>query len=157
MRMVSPDLSRFRFSLQNILNMKEKLENQAKNEYGQANARLIAEQKKLDELTERFEEAQQQLKNILQEALSMMEIRTREKAIDVLKEYVVQQKLLVLRCEKEVEFAREKLEEAMKERKVYEKLRERAFEEFMREQNRREQKEVDELVSYKYGTKATNV
>ncbi len=34
----------FRFSMQNILNMKEKLEDQAKNKYAQANARLLREQ-----------------------------------------------------------------------------------------------------------------
>ena len=33
-----------------------------------------------------------------------------------------------------------------------EKLREKAFEEFVAEENKKEQKEVDELVSYRYGT-----
>ncbi len=42
----------------------------------------------------------------------------------------------------------------MKERKIFEKLREKAFEEFVFEENRKEQKEVDELMSYKHGTKA---
>lgn len=37
-------MGRFRFSMQNILQMKEKLETQAKNEYAQANARLLQEQ-----------------------------------------------------------------------------------------------------------------
>lgn len=139
--------------MQNILNMKEKLEEQAKNEYGQANARLLAEEKKLEQLNNRLEDARLQLKNVLREVLSMTEIHKRENAVVILKGYVKQQLLVVKRCEKEVEIAREKLTEAMKERKIFEKLREKAFDEFMKEEGRREQKEVDELMSYRYGAK----
>lgn len=149
-------MARFQFPLQNILNMKEKLEEQAKNEYGQANARLMSEQDKLHQLEVRLEEAKQKLKNVLQETLSVLEIRKREDAVEIIKTYVMQQLLVVKRCEKEVEIAREKLSEAMKERKIFEKLREKAFEEFIKEEGRKEQKEVDELMSYKYGTKVKN-
>ena len=41
----------------------------------------------------------------------------------------------------------------MRERKTFEKLREKAFQQFMEEENKKEQKEVDELVSYRYGVK----
>lgn len=149
-------MARFRFPMQNILNMKEKLEEQAKNEYGQANARLLREQEKLDELTARLEDAKQKLRDVLHEMLSVKEIRRKEDAVEIIKTYVMQQFLIVRRCEKEVEIAREKLREAMKEKKIFEKLREKAFEEFMKEEGRKEQKEVDELMSYKYGAKVKN-
>lgn len=151
-------MARFRFPMENILNMKEKLEEQAKNEYGQAHAKLMSEQEKLDELNDRLETAKQRLKEILYESLSVSEIRNREDAVEIIKMYVMQQLLVVKRCEKEVEVAREKLTEAMKQRKIFEKLREKAFEEFMQEESHKEQKEVDELMSYKYGikTKAVN-
>lgn len=149
-------MARFRFPMENILNMKEKLEEQAKNEYGQANARLLREQEKLDRLTERLEDAKQKLRDVLHEVLSVKEIRRKEDAVEIIKTYVMQQFLVVKRCEKEVEVAREKLTEAMKERKIFEKLREKAFEEFMKEEGHKEQKEVDELMSYKYGAKVKN-
>ena len=41
----------------------------------------------------------------------------------------------------------------MRERTTFEKLREKAFQQFMEEENKKEQKEVDELVSYRYGVK----
>lgn len=147
----------FRFSMQNILDMKEKLEDQAKNEYAQANARLLREQEKLEKIVARREEAREKLKLVLCETLSVDEIRTRENAVEVLKFCAMQQQLVVIRCEKEVEVAREKLSEAMKERKIFEKLREKAFEEFVFEENRKEQKEVDELMSYKHGTRTKAV
>lgn len=65
--------------------------------------------------------------------------------------YLRQQILVVKQKEKEVEVAREHLNEAMKERKTFEKLKEKAFEKFVAEENQKEQKEVDELVSYRYG------
>ena len=52
-----------------------------------------------------------------------------------------------------VEEVREKLNNAMLERKTQEKLREKAFDEFLLEIKAAEDKEVDELVSFKYGNK----
>ena len=46
------------------------------------------------------------------------------------------------------------LQTAMQESKTQEKLREKAFEQFVKEENARESKEIDELVSYTYGRKA---
>ncbi len=42
----------------------------------------------------------------------------------------------------------------MKERKIHETLREKAFGIFLVEENRREGKEVDELTSYTYGKRS---
>lgn len=150
-------MARFRFSMESVLNIKKKLEEQAKNEYGQANARLFREQEKLNTFLMRREEAKQKLKLILSETLSVTEIRKMEDAVEVLSFYVVQQQLEVKRCEKEVEIAREKLTEAMKERKIFDKLKEKAYEEFLKEENWKEQKEVDELMSFKHGSKINNV
>lgn len=150
-------MARFRFSLEHILNMKAKLEEQAKNEYAQANARLLTEQEKLDVLQQRRDIAEQELRIVLTERLAVLEIRCKEEALEQIKMYVMQQLLTVKRYEKEVEVAREKLTEAMKERKTFEKLKEKALEAFRKEEQRTEQKEVDELMSYKYGTMAENV
>ena len=130
-------MARFRFPMENILNMKEKLEEQAKNEYAQANARLLREQDKLDAIVRRQEQAKEKLKQVLSETLSVMEVREKENALEIIKMYAMQQLLIVKQCEKEVEIARAKLSEAMKERKIFEKLREKAFEEFVREENRK--------------------
>ena len=132
-------MARFIFSMQNILNMKEKLEEQAKNNFAQANRSL--------------QEAllmQKQCENRL-ENLKVGQIRRREDDVEIFRMYLRQQILVVKQKEKEVEVAREHLNEAMKERKTFEKLKEKAFEKFVAEENQKEQKEVDELVSYRYG------
>lgn len=145
-------MAKFVFSMQNILSMKEKLEEQAKVEYSQVMMRLNQEKEQYNMLLERQGMAEVELRNTINEVLDVREIREKEDALEILKMYVRQQELVVISCEEEVMQARERLNEAMKERKIYEKLREKAFEEFMIEENKREQKEIDELVSYRYGS-----
>lgn len=150
-------MAKFVFSMQNLLNMKEKIEEQEKNNYGRANMRLQEANEKLSLLQDRQQEAQVRLSEIIVSVLDVSEIRQRENAVEILKMYVRQQEIVVLQREREAEEARERLNEAMKERKTFEKLREKAFEAFVAEENRKEQKEVDELVSYRYGTGAASM
>ncbi len=147
----------FVFSMQNILNMKEKLEDQAKNNFAQANLRLqeaIAEQEAMEQ---RLDEAKQKLQQEISASLDVGSIRKQEDAVEILRMYVRQQILVVIQREKEVEVARDHLNEARKERKTFEKLREKAWEAFLAEENQREQKEVDELVSYRYGVNQSEI
>lgn len=144
-------MAKFIFSMQNILSMKEKIEEQEKVEYSQVMMRFNEEQDKLNDLIERQSMAEVELKNTINEVLNIREVREKEDSLEIIKMYVREQQFVVIACEEEVRQARERLNEAMKERKIYEKLREKAFEEFMQEENKREQKEIDELVSYRYG------
>lgn len=144
-------MARFIFSLQNILNMKEKLEDQAKSDFAHANLRLQEAVAEREALEQRLDAEKQKLQQDISAALDIGKIRQRENAVEILRMYVRQQTLVVLQREKEVEVAREQLNEAMKERKTFEKLREKAFDAFLEEEKQREQKEVDELVSYRYG------
>lgn len=141
--------------MQNLLTMKEKLEEQEKNNYSQANLRLMEAEEELQRLQDRLQEAQEQLRAEMSSSLDVRMIRRRENAVEIIRMYVRQQELVVIRCQKDLEIARQRLNEAMKERKTYEKLKEKAFEEFCLEENRKEQKEVDELVSYRFGVRAS--
>ncbi len=59
----------------------------------------------------------------------------------------------IARAAKAVEKARAALQELMQERKAHEKLKENAFEEFMKDELAAESKEIDQLTSYTYGQK----
>lgn len=145
-------MAKFIFSMQNLLDIKKKLEAQEKNNYSRANLRLQEAEEKRQALQNRQQEAEQELKETMLSSLHVLEIRQKEEAIEILKMYVRQQEIVVKQREQELEEARIRLSEAIKERKTFEKLREKAFAEFVAEENKKEQKEVDELVSYRYGT-----
>lgn len=146
-------MAKFVYRMQNILNIKLKLEDQAKIAYGQASARLAEEQQKLQEILVRKAGYEKRAKELVSGSISIVDIRENKRAIDTIKAMMRQQMLAVHVAEKNLEAARMRLNEVMIERKTHEKLREHAFEEFQQELVHEESKVVDELVSYTYHEK----
>ncbi len=145
----------FRYRLQNILNIKNQLETQAEMEFGLAQARLNEEEARLEALIARREGYIEEGRRLRLDELNVVKLAENERSVKVMEEFIEGQRENVRLAERAVETARVKLTEAMKEVKVQEKLREHAFEEFLEEQKAVEAKEIDELVSYKYGQKGS--
>lgn len=143
-------MAKFVYRMQNILNIKEKIENQEKIAYGMANARLAEEQEKLQGILIRRAGYEAKARKLVSGNLQIQEIKECKRAIDVMKSRQRTQMMNVHGAERNVEQARQRLNEAMKERKTQEKLREKAFDEFKEELKHEESKEIDELVSYSY-------
>ena len=144
-------MSRFRYRMQNILDVKSKLEEQAKLEFALANRALQEEEEKLEILKQRKQAYKDEIVRLLQETLQLDRIKKNEQASKTMDELIAVQLLQVRAAERKVEIARTKLQAVMQERKTHEKLREHAFDEFMQEENAKESKEIDELTSYRYG------
>lgn len=144
-------MARFRYRMQNILDVKNKMEVQAKQEYSIAQAALNEELAKLAALEQRKAAYEEEAKELRMQELKVREILENRTGILNMEEFIKEQKLQVDLARVQVEKAAEKLQEVMQERKTHEKLREKAFEEFLKEENRSESKEIDELVSYTYG------
>ena len=143
----------FRYKMQGILDIKEKLENKAKQDFAEANMRLDAEKKKMDELQARRFFYMQEGVKLRMEIIDVRKIRENKIAVLKMDEYIANQKKEIARAAKAVEKARAALQEVMQERKAHEKLKESAFEEFMKEEQAAESKEIDQLTSYTYGQK----
>ncbi|MCR5824363.1 MAG: flagellar export protein FliJ [Lachnospiraceae bacterium] len=144
-------MAKFIFKLQGILNIKEKLEEQEKIAYGNARIRLTEEEEKLDALFGRRVELVEEKRIQMSAVISARELNLTENAIRATDLAIEDQKISVKKAQRALENARIKLEEAMKERKIYEKLRENAFTEFLAETEHAEQMEINELVSYRHG------
>lgn len=144
-------MAKFIYKMQNILDVKYKVEEQIKVEFAQANEAYNLEVKKLEDFVSRKYGYEEKLRNLYNENLNISEIRNTINAIDKMKEIIQQQIIEVNKASKHVEEVRQKLNEAMLERKTQETLREKAFEEFLLELKAQEDKETDELVSFRYG------
>lgn len=144
-------MAKFIFKMESILVIKYKLEDQAKIQYGLAIERLRHEEEILQHMIERKAGYEESLAAIMFEQLDLFKIKELENAIEVMKYKIVEQQVAVKNAELKVEAARMELNDAMKERKIYERLKEKAFEEFKQEVQKEEQKEVDELVSFRFG------
>ena len=149
-------MAKFRYRMQSILNIKLKMEEQAKMQFAQAQAKLNEEEEKLQKLIDRKSLYESDLKEQLQSKLNLLKIEELQNAVIRMEEFITLQKREVDKAARVVEKERQKLTEVMMERKSHEKLKENAFEEFMQELNSAEGKEIDELTSYTYGQKNKN-
>ena len=146
-------MSKFIYRMQNILNIKYKLEDQAKTEFMLANQLLREEEEKLETLRVRKKGYEDAVRNLLQNQLQVDRIKENQEAIVRMDEFIRAQIIKVEEAARQVEIKAAKLTELMQERKAQEKLKEKAFEAFLQEENAKESKEIDELVSFTYGRK----
>ena len=122
-------------------------------EFAAARKRLDEEEDKLHLLFRRKEGYEEEGRRLREDNLNVQDILDNRNALLQMDDYIAFQRIQVSKAEAKLEEERQKLQEAVQERKIQEKLRENAFEVFVREENARESKEVDELVSYTYGQK----
>lgn len=141
----------FRFRMQSILDMKEKMEQQSKNEFAQAQKELLDEEEEMQKLRRKEELLYEEGMRLRQSTIEIQEILDNKKAIEHVKGLIEQQRLAVVMAEKKVDVATKRMMDARVQTKTYEKLREKALAEYQMEENKKENKEVDELNSYRFG------
>ncbi|MBE5959937.1 MAG: flagellar export protein FliJ [Lachnospiraceae bacterium] len=147
-------MKKFVYPMQSILNIKMKLEDQEKTNYGLAKMRLNEEEQKLEELTRRLVQYEERKRQSMMAALRLFEIRQYEEAIKTLKIMIKSQMKAVEIARQTADIGLAKLNRAVAERKTQELLKDRAFEVYKAEMEAEEQKEIDELVSFKYSLEA---
>ena len=130
-----------------------KLEAQAKIAYGIANQKYLDEQQKLQEIVLRRNNYEKAWKESMTGTIDVRAVAHARTDANTMKTLMRRQMMEVHKAERELESARQALNEVMQERKMHEKLKERAFEQFMEEVKAEESKEIDQLVSYTYGNK----
>ena len=141
-------MARFIYRMQNILEIKLKIEDQAKTEFATTKMHLDEEEEKLRFLMDRRAAYVEQGRTLRKDSLKVREILENRAAIDRMDEYISFQLKSVEKARQQLESAREHLKEAMQESKTHERLREKAFDQFIHEENVKEAKEIDELTSY---------
>ncbi len=139
--------------MQSILNIKEKLEEQAKNEFAAARLRLDEEEEKLNDLLARKAFYEEEGRRLREDSLNILDLNENKIAIERMKEFIAIQQIEVNRAAALLEQARINLTNVMQEAQIHNKLKEKAFDQFKKEINAQESKEVDELTSYTYGAK----
>lgn len=146
-------MARFRYRMQSILDIKLKMETQAKQNFANARNALDEELQRLETLKKRKAEYEERGRELLEGTLNLKDISENKHAILRMDEFIFTQKGAVKRAEAKLEAARQQLEEVMKERKTHETLKEKAFEAFLMDEKQRESKEIDELTSYLFAQK----
>ena len=149
-------MPRFQFRLQQFLGVKEQIENQKELEYAKSLRVVEEEKQKLAEFRRKKNESVENLRNLVSRSISPFEIRRYNNNIERLKHQIIAQEERLAAAEVFAEKKRQELVQAMKERKALETVKENAREEFIKEADILERKQVDELVSFKYSEKASH-
>lgn len=144
-------MARFRYSMQNILNIKLKLETQAKQEFSAAKAALEEEEERLKGLKDRKGGYERERETLLSGRLNLRRLEENKAALRCMDDYIERQRFSVDKAQRKLQEATQRLTQVRIERKTHETLKDRAFEEFLMEEKRQEGKEIDELTSYTYG------
>ena len=145
-------MKKFRYSMQSLLVIKQKLEDQAKAAYGAAKIRLNEEEERLAVLQQKRELYVEEKRQVMASRLDVPKLNRLQMAVEAMDDRIVRQKQNVKKAEVAMHAAEEKLVESMMERKTQERLRENAFDVYRQEMNAEEQKEIDERTSFRYGT-----
>lgn len=146
-------MARFHYTMQSILDIKEKLEVKAKQDFAAANTRLLEEEEKMNALKQKKEAYLEEGIKLRLELIDVRKIRENKLAVMKVDEYILNQQREINKAAKQVEKTRNALTTAVQERKVHEKLKEKQFEEFLRSEQEKENKEIDELTTYVHGQK----
>ncbi len=143
----------FKFRLQSLLNVKEKFEQQAKIVFGEETAKLKQEEDKLESLYKSKEDVLEKQRDSFTGTIDIHSFNEYRNYSLKLDQVIANQVEAVEVQRKKTEEAKQKLSDIIKERKTLEKLREKEVEEFKKEIQLAEDKQVDELVTYKFGTR----
>ncbi|MCX8027941.1 MAG: flagellar export protein FliJ [Thermodesulfovibrionales bacterium] len=138
-------------TIQSLLGLKQWQEDEAKNAFAQALKSLSAEEDILRALEDKLNSLKKDFINL----------SSRDTDIDSLKsildyqEYLIykisMQRDVISKKEIEVEEARKKLVEATKERRIFERLREKEILQIQKQQERLERIQTDETTSVRFG------
>lgn len=148
-------MKKFRYSMQSLLVMKQKLEDQAKAAFAAAQQRLNEEEQCLVMMERKRQAYLDEKRDVMAGKLDVPKLNQLQMAVESMDEQIVHQKQAIKKAGLALRAAQERLVESMMERKTQERLRENAFEVYRQEMNAEEQKEIDERTSFQYGVRNT--
>lgn len=138
--------------MQTVLNLKEKALEEQLQKLSEVVSRLNAEKERLQE----FEEKLASVQDLLYKMYSSEEVIDFRK-IEVFKNYlaktasdIVQQKEIIENVDNLVKQQQQEVNKALKEKKIFDKLKEKESEKFYKEQEYKERTEIDDLTNSRY-------
>ncbi|NLK96954.1 MAG: hypothetical protein GX272_02595, partial [Epulopiscium sp.] len=117
-------MGRFQFRMENILSLRQKLEDKKKQEYGDANRKLQIENQKKQRLLDESAYVSKDLCDKMKEEIIPSQIISYNQYLKVLKRKTVEQDQVVRKAASFAEKKREELLDAVKQRKMLESLKE---------------------------------
>ncbi|MFQ5804918.1 MAG: flagellar FliJ family protein [Phycisphaerae bacterium] len=137
---------RFQFRLETLLRVREIREREAKRKVGAKQAEIARVDRLNQQTTEEISRRRETLREQQQEEVLALEALARERAwIAYLRRTITERLAARAALVRELKALQEELRQARTQKRIIEKLRERRREEYVKDRQRREQAESDEL------------
>jgi len=140
-------LKRFKFRLEKILRYKNQIEDRKKQFLSERSNELNIEEANLNRLFDRNTSYQNRYRSLFKGKLNILGLMFSRRYLDKLYQDIVNQKDIVNKTEKKVDEAKLQLQAAMRDRKKYDRLKEKRKFKYEYEAGREEGKEFDEIAS----------
>lgn len=136
-------MASFRFRFEQILHLKEQLENQKKNEFAQLQNQILQERGNLNRMQKQLENYWRDLAQSLSGIIRISYIQFLQNLIGEQHLEIDQQEDRLRKLHQQEHIKRWELVEAMKQRRLYQKLRENQHEAWRHNEAKQEQKFID--------------
>lgn len=143
-------MKQFTYRLEPLLKVKAHLEKEKQRDLAEALQRVYAQKAQLGEIDTHREQTVEHQRESMTGKLSLAELLVCSRYLTRLKKDAVAGQELLRGYERKADEKREKLVEATKEKKIYEKLKEKQQDEFMKSVEELERKENDEIAGNCY-------
>jgi flagellar protein FliJ len=141
----------FIFKLQSVLDYRINIEEKILNEFSKIRRELEAEELKLKNLKQERANLIDALRKMQNRSLHIDDITLYISYVEQVREDEKKQKILIVQVKEKLEAKRKELLEAVKKKKVMEKLKERHTEEYEDSMRMMEQKNFDEMAVLMFG------
>ena len=139
----------YKFRLQKVLDVKEKEEDNKKNEMSLVNFEIEKAKKQLTELYDELEENYKYRQDKNSNGSSIQELLELNKYIDYLKNTAIRQKIEEIDIlQKNLEGKKEEFIDIRRQRKSYENLKDKDYHKFLEKESKDEEKIIYEIVSF---------
>lgn len=145
--------SNFTYRFQSILNLKDKLEDSQKYNFGVAVRKLDTEKNYLSILENKRQDIIEDSRDKAQRVVKVQEYRNVSNSLKILDVSIKKQCSHIKTQEKEVQVCKEALINAKKETKIFQKIKENDFNHYKYKEAKHEEMQVDHFVSYRSGRK----
>jgi len=140
---------KFYFSLEKILKLKKHEREKEEGNFQKTSQKLLIEQGKKLELTNMLNELDLNYTNLYQKRFTAIDLLEHSQIIDKVEKDIKEQELIIKETEKILDITLFKLKDKKMEENIYTKLKDNKFVEFLLDDNRKEQKELDEIAIQK--------
>lgn len=138
----------YTFKLEKVLTYKKDIENVKKGKLGSINKKLNKEEEKLIDYNN-YKSKLINKRNEIQKKTDIRSLRLYNEHLESISRNIKKQEELIHEIHIELDRAKEELMEAVKEKKTLEKLKEKDYGEFINEIQKKEEKLIDSIVSFK--------